>query len=307
MTRRAALVADVAGWAFDVNLRALAKHSLAGWQVEYFYVAEMRPSDWLNLKGFDAVFTPYHRWNIPPGAIPPQRHLGSLRCEWFRPERPAAPGPAEHGLVNRHQAFHVVTRRVFEQLQPHCPGVRYLTNPVDTAVFHPSDVACGELIAEWNGNPGHRTVHRQDVKGLGILKDACLTAGVRLVTAEYGAQQIANTEMPAFYRQASVALCGSLHEGASNSCLEAMAMGLALVSTDCGNVREMQESQQQHFGDTGIVIVDRTVDAFADALRSLTPERVRTMGKLNALEIAVRWSWEAWADRYSEFFREVRP
>jgi hypothetical protein len=31
------------------------------------------------------------------------------------------------------------------------------------------------------------------------------------------------------------------------------------------------------------------------------------MGELNALEIGARWSWDAWAERYREFFNEVRP
>lgn len=310
MTRRAALVADVAGWAFDVNLRALAKYSLSGWQVEYFYVAEMRSSDWLNLKGFDAVFTPYHRWSIPPGAVPSQRHLGSLRCEWFYPERSLgvregiAPTPADIDLVNRHAAFHVVTRGTYNALERHCPGVRYLTNPVDTSVFHdPTETR--ELVCEWNGNPGHGGA--RDVKGLPMLRAACEAAGLPLRTAEYCKQQLRNFEMPAFYRRASIALCGSLYEGASNSVMEAMAMGLALVSTDCGNVREMQDSQRKHFGDTGIIIVERNVDAFTTALRTLMPERVRVMGKINALEIASRWSWNVWEDRYTQFFKEVRP
>jgi glycosyltransferase involved in cell wall biosynthesis len=305
MTRRAALVSDVRGWAFDVNLRALAKHALGDWEVEYFYAIEMVAADWARLATFDAIFTPFHRWNIPPGVLPRERHLGSLRCEWFYPAHPSSPGPAEYGLVNRYVAFHVVTRTIFEQLQSHCPGVRYLTNPVDTALFHPSDDACNEFVCEWNGNASHAG----NIKGLGILQAACQAAEVPLRTSEY-TTKIANTEMPAFYRQASVALCGSLYEGHSNSVAEAMAMGLALVTTECGTAREMRASQFKHFGDTGIVLVDRSAAGFAAALEELKRAgmpRVRAMGELNALEISARWSWAVWAERYKAFFNEVRP
>jgi ATP-dependent DNA helicase RecG len=48
--------------------------------------------------------------------------------------------------------------------------------------------------------------------------------------------------------------------------MEAMAVGLAVVSTDVGNVSEIVESQREHFGETGIIVVDRTQEAFAEAL-----------------------------------------
>jgi glycosyltransferase involved in cell wall biosynthesis len=111
--------------------------------------------------------------------------------------------------------------------------------------------------------------------------------------------------MPGFYRRSSVALCASLYEGASNSVMEAMAAGLAVIATDVGNHGEMVESQRKHLGDTGILLVERNPEAFAEALRSLTPARMREMGRLNREEIAARWSWDAWRDRYVEFFRSA--
>jgi glycosyltransferase involved in cell wall biosynthesis len=54
-----------------------------------------------------------------------------------------------------------------------------------------------------------------------------------------------------------------------------------------------------------MLLVERTPEAFADALRSLTPARAAEMGRLNREEIAARWSWDAWRDRYAEFFRSA--
>ena len=125
--------------------------------------------------------------------------------------------------------------------------------------------------------------------------------------AEYTTSRLTPEEMPAFYRKASVYLCASLYEGASNSVMEAMAAGLAVVATDVGNHREMVESQIRHLGDTGILLVDRTPDAFAQALDALKadPGRAQEMGKLNSREIKERWSWTAWKGRYRDVLRRV--
>ena len=113
--------------------------------------------------------------------------------------------------------------------------------------------------------------------------------------------------MPAFYREANLAICMSLYEGASNSVMEAMAAGQALVSTDCGNVREMYDSQLKIFGESGIIILEeRTTEALVAALSELKEDvaRVVRMGVLNRTEISERWSWKAWAPRYSKFIKD---
>jgi len=85
----------------------------------------------------------------------------------------------------------------------------------------------------------------------------------------------------------------------SNSVMEAMAAGHAVISTECGNVREMRDSQEAHLGASGIEIVPRSPEAFTDALAAMTPERVAKMGASNREEIRARWSWDAWRDRYA--------
>ena len=108
--------------------------------------------------------------------------------------------------------------------------------------------------------------------------------------------------MPAFYRQSNVALCASLYEGASNSVMEAMAAGQAAIVTNVGNHREMQEEQLASCGDTGIIIVaERSIDAFVEALSSLTLARVLEMGEINRQSVERAWSWNVWADRYAQF------
>ena len=299
---RVLLVADVPGWAFDQNLRDLAEYLGDRFDFSFAYVGGGGAAR-EDMSRFDAVFIPYHRWPLDR-FLPRGRVLGSLRAQWFWPERQSPPGPVEFELVNRFRGFHVVTVRNFEELRKHCPGAVYLTNPVNMRRFSVVTEVEG-VVASWNGNAQHNSAGRGiDVKGFhSVVAPACQSAGVRLEVAEYHTSRLTPAEMPAFYRRGSVALCASMFEGASNSTMEAMASGLALVTTDCGNHREMRDSQLEHLGATGIELVERNTEAFVAALRRLQQDQARVceMGRLNRIEIAERWSWAAWADRYADF------
>jgi glycosyltransferase involved in cell wall biosynthesis len=89
--------------------------------------------------------------------------------------------------------------------------------------------------------------------------------------------------------------------------MEAMASGHALLTTDVGNHREMQKAQLKNYGDTGIMIIERSEEALTEALIELQrdPARVLAMGELNRQEIADRWSWDVWKDGYAEFLRKA--
>lgn len=233
-----------------------------------------------------------------------QHTLGALRSQWFFPESKRPPGPTEFKLVNRYAGFQVVTRTNYEELRGECPGVRYLTNCVDPARFpHPPDY--GRLVASWNGNSAHSNATKEDVKGFHtVIVPACNRARVRLEYADRAmGTQLPRERMPEFYRQGTVALSASGYEGASSSVMESMAAGLALITTDVGNAREMHESMLARRGESGIMLVDRSVEAFVDALNWLKLHRaaVEKMGLLNREEIALNWSWDAWKDRFADF------
>lgn len=306
--KKIALISDVRDWAFDVNNRDIERYALTGCKVDHLYVNEFQKgTNWPSLDTYDVIFMPYHRWHLEKFMhVPYERCLSSLRSRWTFPEKPGIPTAEAFKLVNQFVRYHVVTMESFNELKLKCSGVVYLTNPVNTELFKPSLDVSDEIVCEWNGNARHCDPLGNEVKGFDtIIVPACRQAAVKLVSAEYNTTRISHDQMPLFYSRASVALSASLYEGASNSVMESMASGLALISTDVGNAREMHESQIRHFSDSGIVLVDRNIESFVKALKELKAkgiDRIREMGRMNAEEISQRWSWNAWADRYRTFF-----
>ncbi|MCP4549529.1 MAG: glycosyltransferase family 4 protein [bacterium] len=301
---RGLLVADVRDWAFDVNEQD-ARHYLADrFELDsYYLIDQVAPPV---MSQYDFVFLPYHRWCLDH-YWQGRPTLGSLRSRWLDPGNPGKISDTDELFIRRCAAFHTVCQASQDDLA-RFPNVQYLTNPVNMDRFPKATGARG-LIAEWNGNAAHGQEDKlADVKGIHhIIKPACEAARVRLETAEFNKSRIQPQDMGEFYRQATVALCASKYEGASNSVMEAMACGLVVIATDVGNHREMMESQIEHLGATGIVLVERSVEAFTAALQELRdhPQRIREMGQLNRKEIGERWSWEAWRDRYAEFFERA--
>jgi len=299
------LISDVPDWAFHQNMKDLEEYLKDDFDFEHWFVVDFLQHNYFpDMNRYDAVFRVYHEWNID-SLLPWGRVVSSLRAQWFNPGTMTKPGPAEYNLVNKYQAFHVVTQANYDELKDHCPNVVYLTNPVNMTRFAaPCLSPHEEVVASWNGNARHINSAGVDVKGFNsLVVPGCHDAGVRLHYAEYNTKKLSPSEMPQFYSEANIAVCMSLYEGASNSVMEAMAAGQALITTRAGNAVEMHNSQLEHFGTSGIILIDRDQEALTNALEDLKeqPDRIIGMGRLNKQEIDERWSWSAWKDRYKDF------
>jgi hypothetical protein len=300
-----ALLSDVQGWAFCQQMHDLEEYLAGRFDIEHLYVFDwvVRNQPVPDLSKYDALYCPYHRWNIGQH-LPWRKTLGSLRAQWLFPENKRVPQSMEFEVVNRFRAFNVVNRANYAEYAQGCPNLHYLTNPVNMRRFPQQPTRRDTLVASWNGNAGHSNSLGEDVKGFhSIVVPACAQADVPLVYAEYNTCRKAPAEMPAFYQQANVALSASLYEGASSSVMEAMAAGLALVVTDCGNHREIRDKQLTKYGESGIRVVERSVGEFVRELRFLkdNPDLAYEMGQLNRRSIAEDWSWDVWAGPFERF------
>jgi glycosyltransferase involved in cell wall biosynthesis len=309
MKKRVLLISDVPGWAFDQNMQDLAITLADEFSFEHWYVIDYHRAKFVPpVITFDAIFRVFHlsvgAWNIDH-LLPWDRALGALRSQWWDTNKQEPMGLAEFATINKYRGFQVCCEQNYLETKDHCPNVRLLTNPVRLERFT-APPPTERLIAEWNGNAQHNAGNIKDVKGLfTVIQPACLAAGVELQIAEYNTRRLAPAQMPAFYAGANVALVASLYEGSSNSFREAMAAGLAVITTDCGDARDTRDRQLADYGDTGIWIVERTEQAFMRALLALKKDlpRVQQMGELNRRAIADRWSWQVWKKPYSDLLK----
>lgn len=167
-------------------------------------------------------------------------------------------------------------------------------NGVDTKVFHPlsnQDDACSDL-AHWHrtGKTIVGTVGRLEsvkdqmnlVRAFNILidKHPALRETVRLVIVGDGSareeieSELGNStskdlvwlpgsrdDIPDILRSLNLFVLSSLAEGISNTILEAMASGVAVVATDVGGNRELVVS-----GETGQLVAPADPDVLCDAI-----------------------------------------
>ncbi|MCB0027279.1 MAG: glycosyltransferase family 4 protein [Anaerolineales bacterium] len=103
-------------------------------------------------------------------------------------------------------------------------------------------------------------------------------------------------------QQADVFLLTSLSEGISNAVLEAMACGLAVVSTDCGGMREAITD-----GQDGLLVPVRDPAAMAKAVTMLweNPEQRRRLGEQARQRICDQFTLAQQAEAFSALFCQV--
>ena len=101
-----------------------------------------------------------------------------------------------------------------------------------------------------------------------------------------------------YYRKADVFVLPSLNEGMSNSLLEAMASGLAIITTNTGGAKELIGEN------SGIIINKENSDDIFNALEKLYLDRKILNGLKKAnRENALKMDWRKIADKYLEIYK----
>jgi glycosyltransferase involved in cell wall biosynthesis len=106
--------------------------------------------------------------------------------------------------------------------------------------------------------------------------------------------------MPQVYRESDIFVSASLQEGMSNAMLEAMASGLAIITTRCEGVEEL-------ISDNGVVVECANAEEIARAIRSLAdnPQAVREMA-VAARSRAEQFTWSRSAQEYLALYERLR-
>lgn len=219
----------------------------------------------------------------------------------------------DHGnpfLISDLNAVSSGTLRKIYSASPHlfAPDA-VLVDGVDLQRFQPSAKTTpddGKLRVGWVGNSDWGTHKAPDMKGFhGVFRPAmqvmeASNLAVQIV-ADRATTPVAYCDMPAYYHQIDVMVCSSLIEGTPNPVLEAMASGVAVISTDVGVVREVLGPLQQEF------IIDRAPEALTEKLQKLAKDPA-LLHALKAENIARRQSlsWDARFADWAVLFEKAR-
>lgn len=180
---------------------------------------------------------------------------------------------------------------------------------VDLEFFSPASgrPSFEALTVGWVGNSGWGKSQGGDPKGYfrlfepAILKLRSEGVIVNVELADPQVRRIPFRDMPNFYRRIDVLACTSSMEGTPNPVLEAMASGVAVVSTDVGIVPDVFGPKQLPY-----MLKDADVESFAAALCALARDRdlLTALKQENQQSIAA-WSWQKMVQAWWPFWLEA--
>ncbi len=109
-------------------------------------------------------------------------------------------------------------------------------------------------------------------------------------------------ELVSLYHRGDIYIHPSWFEGFGLPPLEAMACGIAVISTDCGGVREFLTD-----GVNALIVPPREPRTLARAIEKLieNPD-LRNRLVENGLKVAPDWTWERIADKFENALNEIR-
>lgn len=339
MGLRILLIADVPDWAFDNIARNIIAHQGEGHQITIAHMADFiaRPSQLITRHFLPGSFDLIHffwRDDLKTLLDPMVIHQAANEAGVsVMAVIDAICAPAltlsvyDHlhltpdALADRAGALHFVhaystSSPILDDIYHEAAGVpapdAMIPDGVRRDFFRPGDGAPegvagqgGPLVVGWVGNSAWGAHSHDDAKGLHtILKPAIDRLGREgvAVTAHFADIQDRRRnrdEMATYYREIDVLVCASLIEGTPNPVLEAMAAGVAVVSTDVGIVRKALGPLQAQ-----MILATRSPEAMADALRRLAEDRA-LLARLKAENLSVipAWDWavttQGWPDLWA--------
>jgi len=294
------IVADIPGWVFQRHANEIKK------RLEGEYVIDIGFSRGTNVvklePRYDCIYIMDPMQMSYPG---PKKVIMGLRCEFMYLDHPnGAKGLYESGMPNwgssiknRCSLFHVVNKRqleVFKDIVADKPML-LVQHGVDETCFNKdlySPIKRDKLTI---GIAGRQNSNGK--KGFEIIVEACKKTDCNVLFASYDNRKLKKEEMPSFYNNIDVYVCMSKTEGLHNPTMEAGAMGVPVISTDCGAAKEMIED-----GKSGLII-KRDINSLCEALDKMKNEDFRSnCGNMFYAEIMKNWTWKEKIKEYRNMF-----
>lgn len=152
-----------------------------------------------------------------------------------------------------------------------------------------------------------------DVKGVGIIAEACGRAGVPFIVQDRNSaspfgERVSDIPLPQdrmsedFYSKISAYVCMSSIEGTPNPPLEAMASGRVVVTTSVGVMPDVVQDGVNGF------FCQRDSTALAERIANLASQHkvvLERIGKRARESLIPQWTWEERAKAFKAMFDEM--
>lgn len=191
-------------------------------------------------------------------------------------------------------------------------------NGIDTVLFKPSNTEYKEIrliiaarliqrkgisylikamprILEVNSNV------KLDIIGEGPLMHSLksLTIKLKLTKNINFLGYIKHEDLPNYYQKAKILILPSFFEGMSNTVLEAMASGLAIISTDTGGTKELLKNN-------GIIIKKKSsIDISNAVIKLINDKKKLDLYCKNSRKLAEKMSWKKVAEHYYTTYKKI--
>ncbi len=207
-------------------------------------------------------------------------------------------------------SYMVTSQKLFKIYQQFSkkPGM-IIHDGVDLASYQPLHLERFENIDKvrvgWVGNSKFKDSDGdEDMKGVEkIIKPAISELQeegypIELNLADRNIKMIPQEEMPNFYNSIDLYVCASKTEGTPLTVLEAMAMGIPVISTDVGLVSEVLGEKGKKY-----ILEERTKECLKEKIKQLmnNKEEFKEISEENRLQVKNN-DWKIICSQYQVFF-----
>ncbi len=165
-----------------------------------------------------------------------------------------------------------------------------------------------KLIVGWVGNSKFvDSDNDADMKGVeGIIKPVIKELqeegyDIELRLADRNIKKISQSDMPTFYNSINLYICASKEEGTPMPVLEAMAMGIPVITTNVGIAEEAFGKLQRE-----LILEERSKECLKEKIKYLirNKNKYKSLSEENLRQIT-SFDWSKIGMKYREFFKKL--
>ena len=207
------------------------------------------------------------------------------------PESDFAPSKNTIDFLGKFRAVNTVSKRLYNLLIKNGLSITYTPNGVDTNFFIPGKRNNSFIISSASAS---KNDWNKGVKE--FIIPVCQTLSFPVIYAD---GKLKHTDMVRFYNSSHCYVCMSKSEGMSLSVLEAASCGCIIISTECGDIKELINHEQNGF------IIERSKDELTRTINKIcfNRELINIFQEKIRETVVKSWDWSKRVDLWVDFIR----